>query len=95
MPEDSIICIDYPCEDGGTESEKNRELAKGANEQMKARYGYAEVEQLLSEYGFQVLEHLDAQEMTRQYFEIYNAKNPKHRMKAPEGVGYLMAVKRK
>lgn len=95
MPEDSAICMDYPCEDEGRESEKNRELAKEANEQMKARYGYEEMEKLLSECGFQVLKHLNAEEITQQYFEMYNVRNPEHRMKAPEGVGYLFAAKMK
>lgn len=53
------------------------------------------MEQLLSECGFQLLKHLNAEEMTQQYFEMYNATNPKYGMKAPEGVRYLLAVKRK
>ena len=38
MPENSAICFDFPLEKIGTESEKNRKLAKEANEQMKAKY---------------------------------------------------------
>ena len=94
VPEGSAICMDYPCQNTGVESEKNRELASAANEQMKARYRYEEIEQFLAECGFYIFEQLDAKEMTKQYFETYNTKNPKRKMKAPEGVGYLLAVKK-
>lgn len=94
MPEGSAICMDYPLVDTGTESEKNRELAGAANEQMKARYNYNEMEQLLAAAGFRIYEHLDAKEMTKQYFGDYNSNNPEHIMKAPGGVGYLLAVKK-
>ena len=94
MPEGSAICMDYPLVDTGAESEKNRELAGVANEQMKARYNYNEMEQLLAAAGFRIYEHQDAKEMTKQYFGDYNSNNPEHIMKAPGGVGYLLAVKK-
>lgn len=94
MPENSALCLDFPLEETGTESEKNRMLAKAANEQMKAKYSHEEMEQLLESSGFQICEYLDANKMTEEYFEAYNLHNPEHAMKAPEGVGYLFAGKK-
>lgn len=93
IPGGSAICMDYPCENESAESEKNRQLAAAADEQMQAGYSYKEMESLLAECGFLIYEHLDAAEMTEQYFEKHNAADPEHRMKAPEGVAYLLAVK--
>lgn len=94
IPENSAICLDFPLENTGTESEKNRKLAKAANEQMKAKYSYEEMEKLLVANGFQICEYLDANKMTEKYFEAYNSHNSEHTMKAPEGVGYLFAIKK-
>lgn len=94
MPEGSAICMDYPQKEDGEESRKNRELAKAAEEGMKAKYEKCEIEEILNKHDFLVYEHLDDKEMTKQYFEQYNKKNKKCKMKAPKGVGYLLAVKR-
>lgn len=94
MPEGSAICMDYPQSEDGEESRKNRELAKAAKEGMKARYGKQEIEEILNKHDFLVYEHLDDQEMTKQYFAQYNKKNINCEMEAPKGVGYLLAVKR-
>lgn len=94
VPEGSAICMDYPQSEDGEESRKNRELAKAAKEGMKAKYGKQEIEEILNKHGFLIYEHLDDQEMTRQYFAQYNEKNVNCEMKAPKGVGYLLAVKR-
>lgn len=95
MPEGSAICMDYPQVEDGEESRKNRELAKAAEEGMKAKYEKQEIEEILNKHGFLVYEHLDDQEMTKQYFELYNKKNINCEMKASKGVGYLLAVKKK
>lgn len=89
----SSICFDYPQSTGGTESRRSRELAAAAGEQMKARYSLDELEKLLSEAGFLVYEHLNADEMTKAFFQKYNNNNMEHSMLAPEGVGYCLAVK--
>ncbi len=94
MPEGSAICMDYPQSEDGEESRKNRELAKAAKEGMKAKYGKQEIEEILNKHDFLVYEHLDDQEMTKQYFIQYNKKNINCEMEAPKGVGYLLAVKR-
>ena len=78
----------------GTESGRNRELAAAAGERMKARYTYEELEILLSDGGFLIYEHLDAEEATDAFFREYNEKNMGHEIKAPKGVGYCLAVKK-
>ncbi len=89
----SAICFDYPVKSPSAEMEKTELLAKGANEEMKAKYEYEEMERLLAEHDFLVYEHLDAGEMTRQYFEEYNGKAGAS-MSAPNGVEYILAVKK-
>ena len=90
----SAICFDYPSDDDSTETQTNRLLAAGAGEQMKAGYPYNEMEKLLEENGFLIYEHLDHEEMTEQYFSEYNFSCPHHRIEAPKGVCYILAVKR-
>ncbi len=60
---------------------------------MKARYSRGGLEALLSEAGFGIAAHLNAREATDAFFREYNLRNPGHRMTAPEGVGYCLAVK--
>ena len=94
MPEGSAICMDYQQLEDGEESRKNRELAKAAKENMKAKYEKCEIEEILNRYDFLVYEHLDDKEITKQYFEQYPKENEDDTMKAPKGVGYLLAVKK-
>lgn len=89
----SAICFDYPVEAEGEESVKNRQLADAAGEPMQAKYIYEEMEILLEENGFLIYEHLDENEMTKQYFADYNASMPEHTISASKGVHYLLAVK--
>lgn len=94
LREGSAICFDYPSEDGGRETRINEMLAQGAGERMKARYGEREWEALLEECGFLLYEHLGPDEMTAQYFSTYNERCPEHRMEAPKGVCYALAVRK-
>lgn len=93
MPCDSAICFDYPDNDESHEAKVNKALANSAGEQMKALYTYEEMEKLLSGCGFKIYEHLNAKEITEQYFNEYNKLNPEHLMSAPEGVAYILAVR--
>lgn len=61
---------------------------------MKSKYSYQEIENILSENGFLIYEHLNDQEMTNNYFEKYNILNPNNRIIAPKGVAYCLAVKK-
>ena len=81
------ICFDYPLNEEGGESARNRELAEAAGEAMKARYSYGEMEVLLSRAGFLIYEHMDSDEATEAFFKGSN-------MIAPAGVGYCLAVRK-
>ena len=93
--EGSAICFDYQSREDSLEKETNQALAQGAGERMKAQYDAREIEALLEECGFLVYEHLNHAEMTDQYFSGYNQRNPEHSMKAPAGVCYILAVRKK
>ena len=94
----SSIVFDYPDENSYTEragerAKKQFMLAGAANEKMLASYSYSDVEQLLSEYGFLIYEHLNPQEITEQYFALYNKVNPTNKMSAFDNTNYCLAVK--
>jgi methyltransferase (TIGR00027 family) len=93
--EGSALCFDYPVPEEGTESAKNRELAAAAGEEMQAKYSYEELEAMLSGCGFLIYEHLDKEAADEQLFGRYNEKCPEHKMTAPKGVDYCLAVKKK
>lgn len=93
MAAGSAICIDYPCELEDRRGEINRTLARGAGEEMKARYSPAQMLELLSDCGFRVAEQLGHWEMTARHFAEYNRRTPQHPMSAPLGVGYILAEK--
>lgn len=94
MAEGSAICFDYQTAEESSVTKKNEMLAAGAGEQMKAAYSLDELEKILENCGFLIYEHLSNSEMTKQYFEEYNTKNLRYMMQAPEGVGYILAVKK-
>jgi hypothetical protein len=51
------------------------------------------MEELLSECGFKVAEHLGSGDVTKRYFADYNSNSPDHPMSAPVGVDYVFAVR--
>ena len=89
----SSIVFDYPTYENSKEAKINERLASGANEQMKSKYSYKEIENILSENGLLIYEHLDNKEMTNTYFAKYNTLNPNNKIIAPKGVCYCLAVK--
>lgn len=91
----SSIVFDYPIYDQGKEAKNNEALAYEADEQMKSKYSYQEMEEILSENGFLIYEHLDDEEMNDVYFAQYNTINSENRIVAPKGVCYCLAVKAK
>lgn len=92
--EGSAIVFDYPTAESGETSDRTRALAEGADEKMKARYSYREIESILSDAGFLIYEYHDSKSATKAFCEGYNLKNPGHEINAPEGVGYILAVKK-
>lgn len=90
----SSIIFDYPTYDGSKETQINEDLANEANEKMKSKYSYHDIESMLSENGFLIYEHLNHEEMTNTYFSNYNTLNPDNKIVAPRGVCYCLAVKK-
>ena len=90
----SSIVFDYPTYEGSTETKINEELAREANEKMKSKYSYNEIEKILSDNGLLIYEHLNDKEMTNTYFYNYNTLNPNNKIIAPKGVCYCLAVKK-
>ncbi|MEG0229139.1 MAG: class I SAM-dependent methyltransferase [Oscillospiraceae bacterium] len=99
MPIGSSIIFDYPDENSYTEkagerAKKQSMLAGAAKEKMLASYSYFDIERLLSAHDFLIYEHLNAKEMTEQYFDVYNKANPKHQMTGFDNVNYCLAVRK-
>ena len=90
----SSVVFDYPTYEESKEKEINEKLASSANENMKSKYSYQEIEDILSKNGFLIYEHLNHKEMTSTYFEKYNILNPNNKIIAPKGVCYCLAVKK-
>lgn len=90
----SVIVFDYPMSEGSVETRTHEKLAAAAGESMKSSYTYEELEKMLERCGLLIYEHLDAKEMTKQYFKWYNTCHPERTIYAPKGVGYCMAVKK-
>lgn len=61
------------------------------HEMTKQHYISLELEALLERCGFKVMEHLEHRGMTDRYFKEYNQNNPMYPMRAPKGVGYVLA----
>lgn len=89
----SSIVFDYPSYEESKNTLINEKLASGAGEDMKSKYSFNELEKELSNMGLYIYEHLNDEEMTKEYFENYN-KNNKDKMVAPKGVGYCLVVKK-
>ncbi len=88
-PESSVV-FDYP----NAISTDTQDPIKYAHERLKASYTYRFIEQVLSENGFLIYEHLDGQEMTREFFAKYNSQHPHSALTAPQSVSYCLAVKK-
>ncbi len=82
----SDLVFDYQTREESAVTGRNKALAAAAGEEMKGKYTYSRLETLLEEQGFIVYEHLDAGEMTKQYFGLSS-------LEAPSGVAYVLAVK--
>ena len=90
----SSIVFDYPTYEESSETKINQKLASKANEEMKSKYTYKDLEKILEDNSFLIYEHLDYKEMTNNYFENYNILNPNNKIIAPKGVNYCLAVKK-
>ena len=98
-PEGSSLAFDYPDENyytihAGVRAKKQIMMASAAGEIMKSSYSFSELEKTLSDNGFLIYEHLTPDEITEQYFNDYNLKNPNNKIIAFDNVNYLFAVKK-
>jgi methyltransferase (TIGR00027 family) len=98
VPYGSSIVFDYPDQDtftdrAGDRAKKQVMMANLAKETMRAAYSYAEIEELLSEAGLLIYEHLEPHEITNRFFTDYNRHNATHPMSAFDNVNYCLGVK--
>ncbi len=83
----SEICFDYQTCAKSQVTSLNEKLAAGAGEAMKGEYAYGHMKRLLSECGYLIYEHVNADQMNEMYF------SHGRQMKALEGIAYVPAVK--
>lgn len=56
-------------------------------------YTYAGLEKLLSQNGFLIYEHMDAEQMQERFFRFYNVFEHRRMMRPPKDISYCLAVK--
>lgn len=62
--------------------------------QTKTKYTYREMEELLSECGFRIYEHLDYKQAEEDLLYSYNISHARKQIKPPKGVDYCLAVRK-
>ena len=94
IPKKSVMLFDYPNNFDTNKEKIRRQLAKGANEEMKSIYSYKDIENISEEANMLVHEHLNHNDIDNTYFYDYNTLNPNDKIMAPKGVSYVILVKR-
>lgn len=94
IKEGSTIIFDYETNNESIESTLNKKLASSAGEKMKAKYSYKEIEKILEECNLKIYEHLDAKNITKEFFYNYNTLNPNLKIIMPDNIAFLLAVKK-
>lgn len=92
--EGSSILFDYQTNEDSKKTLINESLAREANEEMKSKYTFEQMENILANNNLKIYEFLDDKDMTTQYFYDYNTINPSEKIMAPKGVCYVLAVKK-
>lgn len=92
--EGSSILFDYQTNEYSKETSINEDLALATNEEMKSKYSYREIEEMLSNNNMKIYEYLNDEAITNQFFSDYNTLNPNNKIIAPKGVAYILAVKK-
>lgn len=93
MCKGSTMVFDYPIIEDSEKEEITRKLAKGANEEMKSKYSFEELELKLQECDLLIYEHLNDEDINNQYFNEYNQKS-RNKIIAPKGVNYCLAIRK-
>ena len=94
VKEGSYLVFDYPCDHQSRESLKNKQLASGAGDSMKAKYQHDEIEKLLLSHGFEIEKHLDYDVITHLYFDEYNQCHYDSPIIPFQDISYVFARKR-
>ena len=89
----SRLVFDYPSIQESKETKINEMLAKEADESMKAKYSFAELEEILNQCHLTIIQHKNHQTMTEKYISNYNVYYKDDPIKAPEGVCYCVVEK--
>lgn len=90
----SVIVFDYPTYNESDKEIINQKLAKSANEEMKSKYSYNNIENIASNSELLIYMNLDADAINREYFYNYNTLNPNNKILAPQGVNYCLMVRK-
>lgn len=93
LPPGSRFAMDYPARGESGQMERQRQLAAGAGEDMRAAYGPGEMSALLGACGLRVLRDLSPEEITAQFFSAHNRAHPSSPIFAAERVNYCLAEK--
>lgn len=93
-PDGSALVFDFPNDRDCEREQKNRLLADGAGEKMKAHYSYADIERIAEESGALIYELADSGDINESFFKNYNESAPAEPISAPDGVSYCLAVKK-
>nr|WP_318000794.1 class I SAM-dependent methyltransferase [uncultured Faecalibacillus sp.] len=89
----SRLVFDYPSIQESKETKVNEMLAEEANESMKAKYSFDELEEILNQCHLTIIQHENHQIMTEKYISNYNVYYKDDPIKAPEGVCYCVVEK--
>lgn len=91
LPAGSRVAMDYPTVGDSGQMDRQRQLAAGAGEGMRAAYAPDEMREMLSACGLKTLRDLAPEEITQAYFSAHNRAHPDRPIFAAEQVHYLLA----
>ena len=84
----SAFVFDYP------DISYDPKLKPPSGENMKAKYNCFEMGELLSKNGFRIYEHLNSDDIDRQFFSDFNKAYTDAPLIAEKGIKYCLAVKK-
>lgn len=91
LPSGSRVAMDYPALGESGQMERQRQLAAGAGEGMRAAYGPDDMANLLNACSLRVLRDLSPEAITEEYFAAHNRAHPESPILAAEQVNYCLA----
>ena len=92
---ESVVLLDWPCEEESETERQNRTLAAGAQADMKDRWSLEQLSGAAEDVGFSVEETLDHEKADQQFCAAHNAAaGPEDQIHASLGVCYSLLRKR-